>query len=119
MAQGRRPRKIGLQHPDDEIACRSCGPSFARTVSRILRVDYAGEYGAVRICGAQIFVAKRLHCAVVPFLVETIAHERRHAAIFRELMWPRGTRPCHAMPLWGLGGTALGLFTGCSAPTPS
>lgn len=56
-------------------------PSFSRTVSRILRVDYAGEYGAVRIYGAQIFVARRLHRAVVPFLVETIAHERRHAAL--------------------------------------
>jgi demethoxyubiquinone hydroxylase (CLK1/Coq7/Cat5 family) len=41
-------------------------PSFSRTVSRILRVDYACEYGAVRIYGAQIFVAKRLHCAVCP-----------------------------------------------------
>ena len=85
---------------------------FNRTVAQILRVNYAGEYGAIRIYGAQIFVAKRLHPAVVPFLVETVAHERRHAAKFRELMWPRGTRPCYAIPLWGLGGTALGLLTG-------
>lgn len=87
-------------------------PSFSRTVSRILRVNHAGEYGAIRIYGAQIFVARRLHPAVVPFLVETVAHERRHAATFRELMWPRGTRPCRAMPLWGIGGALLGLFTG-------
>jgi 3-demethoxyubiquinol 3-hydroxylase len=87
-------------------------PSFSRTVSRILRVNYAGECGAIRIYGAQIFVARRLHPSVVPFLVETIAHERRHAATFRELMWPRGTRPCRAMPVWGAGGTLLGLFTG-------
>ncbi len=81
-------------------------------MSRILRVNYAGEYGAIRIYGAQIAVARRLHTAVVPFLEETLAHERRHAASFRELMWPRGTRPCRAMPLWGIGGTLLGLFTG-------
>ena len=87
-------------------------PSFSRTVSRILRVNYAGEYGAIRIYGAQIFVARRLHPAVVPFLVETLSHERRHAATFRELMWPRGTRPCRAMPVWGMGGTLLGLLTG-------
>jgi len=87
-------------------------PSFSRIVSRILRVDYAGEYGAIRIYGAQIFVARRFHPAVVPFLVETVAHERRHAATFRELMWPRGTRPCRAMPVWGMGGTLLGLLTG-------
>lgn len=86
-------------------------PSFSRTVSRILRVNHAGEYGAVRIYGAQIAVARRLRPSLLPFLEETIAHERRHAALFRELMWPRGTRPCCVLPLWGLGGTALGLFT--------
>lgn len=86
-------------------------PSFARTVSRILRVNHAGEVGAIRIYAAQIFVARRLRPDAVPFLEDTIAHERRHAATFRELMWPRGTRPCNVLPLWGLGGTALGLFT--------
>lgn len=86
-------------------------PSFERTVSRILRVDHAGEYGAIRIYGAQIAVARLLHPEILPFLTETIAHERRHAAVFRALMQPRGTRSCYALPLWGMGGTALGLFT--------
>ncbi len=94
----------------------AAGPSFERTVSRILRVDHAGEYGAIRIYGAQIRVARLLHPQVLPFLTETIAHERRHAAVFRELMRPRGTRSCYALPLWGMGGTALGLFTGLLGP---
>lgn len=94
-------------------------PSFSRIVSRILRVDYAGEYGAIRIYGAQIFVARRLHPTVVPFLVETADHERRHAATFRELMWPRGTRPCRAMPVWGVGGTCSVFSPGSSASTRS
>jgi ubiquinone biosynthesis monooxygenase Coq7 len=87
-------------------------PSFARTVSRILRVNHAGEVGAIRIYAAQIFVARLLRPGVLPFLTETIAHERRHAAVFKALMAPRGTRSCYALPLWGIGGTALGLFTG-------
>lgn len=87
-------------------------PSFSRTVSRILRVNHAGEYGAIRIYAAQIWTAQLFHPSAVSFLSETIIHERRHAALFRELMWPRGTRPCNALPLWGCGGTVLGLITG-------
>jgi ubiquinone biosynthesis monooxygenase Coq7 len=85
---------------------------FRRTVKQILRVNHAGEYGAIRIYQAQIAMAHWRAPALLPFLRETLTHERAHLAEFRELMWPRGTRPCGAMPLWGLGGIALGLFTG-------
>ena len=85
---------------------------FRRTVKQILRVNHAGEYGAIRIYQAQIAMARWRAPALLPFLRETLTHERTHLAAFRELMWPRGTRPCGAMPLWGLGGIALGLFTG-------
>lgn len=32
----------------------------AITIRRILEVDHAGEFGAIRICGARITVARRL-----------------------------------------------------------
>lgn len=86
--------------------------AFRRTIKQILRVDHAGEYGAIRIYAAQIATARLTAPALLPFLRETLGHEREHLAAFRELMWPRGTYPCGAMPLWGLGGTMLGLFTG-------
>lgn len=89
---------------------------FGRTVAQILRVNYAGEYGAIRIYRAQIAVARLLYPAVAAFLEETVAHEVRHAARFRGLMPARATRPCGATPLWGLGGTALGLLTGLMGP---
>lgn len=85
--------------------------SYRRTVRQILRVNHAGEYGAIRIYQAQIFIARLLDRNAIPFLEETLRHERRHLAAFRELMLPRGTRPCGAMPLWGLGGWALGCIT--------
>lgn len=87
------------------------GRAFRRTVKQILRVNHAGEYGAIRIYQAQIAMAHWRAPALLPFLRETLGHERTHLSAFRELMWPRGTRPCRAMPLWGLGGLALGLFT--------
>src|ERR1700691_2161471 len=84
---------------------------FRRTIKQILRVNHAGEYGAIRIYQAQIVVARLRQRAIVAFLLETLSHEREHLAAFRELMWPRGTRPCGAVPLWGLGGAALGFVT--------
>ena len=85
---------------------------FARTVRQILRVNYAGEYAAIRIYGAQIAVSRRLNPGLLDFLTDTIGHERRHAARFLTLMPSRATRPCGATPLWGVAGAVLGLVTG-------
>ncbi|MEJ1968264.1 MAG: demethoxyubiquinone hydroxylase family protein [Rhizomicrobium sp.] len=88
------------------------GLLFNRTVRQILRVNYAGEYGAIRIYRAQIGVARLLYPAVAAFLEETVVHERLHANAFLGLMPARGTRPCAMTPFWGLGGALLGLLTG-------
>lgn len=85
--------------------------AFDRAVRQILRVNYAGEYGAIRIYDAQIAIARRLHPAVAGFLADTVVHERRHAGAFRALMPARRTRPCAMTPLWGIGGTLLGFST--------
>ncbi|WKL57046.1 demethoxyubiquinone hydroxylase family protein [Asticcacaulis sp. ZE23SCel15] len=82
-----------------------------KTISRILKVNHAGEYGAIRIYRAQIFVSKYLHKDLMAFLEETVSHEIDHCRMFREAMSARQSRPCYAMWLWGLGGTALGLIT--------
>ena len=54
------------------------------TVARILKVNHAGEHGAIRIYRAQAWVARRLYPDLVEFLEETLAHEIQHCAIFRE-----------------------------------
>jgi len=94
--------------PDPQIA-----PSAreALTIARILRVNHAGEYGAIRIYGAQIGVAKRWFPDVVPALSEMLSHEKQHRAAFFAAMPARGSRPCRIMQLWSLGGWLLGLLT--------
>jgi ubiquinone biosynthesis monooxygenase Coq7 len=82
-----------------------------RTISRILKVNHAGEYGAIRIYRAQLWMAHRLHPALVPFLEETLSHEIEHCRRFLAAMPSRGSRPCLTMWLWGLGGSALGIVT--------
>jgi ubiquinone biosynthesis monooxygenase Coq7 len=83
----------------------------ALTVRRILKVNHAGEHGAIRIYGAQIAVARWLYPDIVDELAEMRNHEIEHRRIFREAMPPRGARPCRVMTFWGLGGSVLGLIT--------
>ena len=95
----------------EAVGIAGTAPDYARTVRQILRVNYAGEYGAVRIYGAQIRLSRFLGRPEAAFLEETVAHERRHAAAFRGLMPARATWPCAMTPLWGIGGSLLGLLT--------
>ena len=81
------------------------------TVRRILKVNHAGEFGAIRIYGAQIAVARHLYPDIVPALKEMRGDEIDHCRLFREAMPARGARPCRIMSLWSLGGYVLGALT--------
>jgi ubiquinone biosynthesis monooxygenase Coq7 len=81
------------------------------TIARILKVNHAGEYGAIRIYRAQLWLARRLYPDVVAFLEETLGHEIEHCAMFRNAMPQRNARPCRIMTLWGNGGFVLGFLT--------
>jgi ubiquinone biosynthesis monooxygenase Coq7 len=86
-------------------------PRDGLTVARILRVNHAGEYGAIRIYSAQIAVASRLSPEVVPELQEMLRHEKQHCAAFFSAMPARRSRPCRIMALWSMGGSLLGVLT--------
>ena len=83
----------------------------ALTIARIVRVNHAGEYGAIRIYAAQIVVAARRCPDVVPALADMLAHERKHCAAFLAAMPERHSRPCRVMSLWSWGGALLGALT--------
>jgi 3-demethoxyubiquinol 3-hydroxylase len=100
-----RPRVQQQASPDAVNAAER------RTVARILKVNHAGEYGAIRIYRAQAWVARRLYPDVFPFLEQTLQHEIRHHALFQTAMRARGARPCRVMSLWGNGGQVLGFLT--------
>lgn len=82
-----------------------------QTVEQILRVDHAGECGAIRIYRSQIAVARWLHPECVADLSHMLEHELRHFQTFDTLMKQRGIRSCYALPLWMVGGWMLGTFT--------
>src|SRR5262249_134028 len=81
------------------------------TIQRILKVNHAGEYGAIRIYGAQIAIARRFYPDIVGILSDIRAHEIRHCWLFRDAMPYRSARPCRVMAFWSLGGFVLGLVT--------
>ncbi|WP_425963408.1 demethoxyubiquinone hydroxylase family protein [Rhizobium nepotum] len=83
----------------------------ALTVRRILKVNHAGEFGAIRIYGAQIWMARRLFPDIVPALHEMREDEIDHCRQFREAMPSRNARPCRVMAFWSLGGYLLGFLT--------
>lgn len=82
-----------------------------KTIARILKVNHAGEYSAIRIYKAQLFVARLMYPDLSKFLSETLRHEIEHCEKFRILMPSRTARSCRIMSLWGLGGYALGTMT--------
>ena len=84
-------------------------PDREETVARIIRVDQAGEYGAVRIYAGQRAFLRR--GAAADAVDEMAAKEAEHLAAFNRLVAERGIRPTALMPLWHVAGYALGAAT--------
>lgn len=81
-------------------------------IANILRVDHAGEYGAIRIYQAQRLLAGRRAPDLLAFLDHALEDERRHRDTFERLMRERDIVPCRTLAFWGAGGFLLGLCTG-------
>jgi len=81
------------------------------TVRRILKVNHAGETGAINIYAAQISVARRFFPQIIPDLDEMRRDEVEHCRLFRDAMPARSAKPCRVMALWSLGGYVLGFCT--------
>ena len=84
-------------------------PSDAELVERILRVDHAGEYGAVRIYEGQLAVLGARGAGAV--IRRMAAQEQRHLDAFNRLLPQRQVRPTVLSPLWHVAGFALGAAT--------
>jgi len=81
-------------------------PSPAETVERMIRVDHAGEYGAVRIYEGQLAVLGK--SAAAGIVREMAEQERKHLERFEKLVVERRVRPTALTPLWHVAGYALG-----------
>jgi 3-demethoxyubiquinol 3-hydroxylase len=84
----------------------------AVNAGRIIKVNHAGEHGAVNIYAGQIVMAKLRAPSLLFELAEFKAHEERHRAIFARELKRRGLPRCRSYWLCGLGGYVLGFLTG-------
>lgn len=84
-------------------------PTPAQLVDQIIRVDHAGEYGAVRIYEGQLAVLGKEKSA--PLIEHMLDQERHHLRTFDDLIAERRVRPTALLPLWHAAGFALGAAT--------
>lgn len=79
---------------------------------KMIKVDHAGENGAVNIYRGQRVIAKLFHPNLVANLIEFQKHEEQHREIFRHYLDSKNIRRCISYHACGLGGLILGLATG-------
>ena len=77
----------------------------------MIRVDHAGEYGAVRIYEGQLAVLGNRKNRTVDAIRHMAEQEQEHLKRFDELVNQRRVRPTALQPVWQVAGFALGAAT--------
>lgn len=78
-------------------------------IDEMIRVDYAGEYGAVRIYQGQgAFTSNVLDKRLIGHMLE---QEQNHLDYFKDQMLKNNVRPSFFMPLWHIFGYGLGAVS--------
>lgn len=97
--RGKRPAPPGISRSQDTEA--------------MIRVDHAGEYGAVRIYEGQLAVlgARAGTKKATQAIRKMARQERDHLKAFDALVNARHVRPTALTPLWHVAGFALGAAT--------
>ncbi|HEY2070942.1 MAG TPA: demethoxyubiquinone hydroxylase family protein [Rhizomicrobium sp.] len=95
MSRKTRPQEPGVPRNND--------------TDSMIRVDHAGEYGAVRIYEGQLAVLGNTPAGDV--IRKMAAQEQRHLQTFDTLINERHVRPTALEPVWRVAGFALGAAT--------
>ena len=82
-------------------------------IAAMIRVDHAGEYGAVRIYEGQlaVFAADKSKAKTVAAIRHMAKQEEEHLNAFDALINERRVRPTALEPVWRAAGFALGAAT--------
>jgi len=84
-----------------------------KTLEEILRVDHAGERGAIKIYEGQLLALKTIkQDENLKNIVEKMReHEKEHLEYFEKEIQKRKIKPTYMLPLWDVMGVALGFGT--------
>jgi len=84
-----------------------------KTLEEIIRVDHAGERGAIKIYEGQLLALKTIkHDENLKDIIEDMKeHEKEHLKYFEKEIKKRKIKPTYFLPLWDVMGVALGFGT--------
>ncbi len=84
-----------------------------KTLEEIIRVDHAGERGAIKIYEGQLLALKTIKKDedLKNIVEEMKEHEKEHLEYFEKEIQKRKIKPTYMLPLWDVMGVALGFGT--------
>ena len=84
-----------------------------KTLEEIIRVDHAGERGAIKIYEGQLLALKTIKqdASLKSTIEEMKEHEKEHLEYFEKEIQKRKIKPTYLLPLWDVMGVALGFGT--------
>ena len=84
-----------------------------KTLEEIIRVDHAGERGAIKIYEGQLLALKTIKQdeKLKNIIEEMKEHEKEHLEYFEQEIQKRKIKPTYLLPLWDIMGVSLGFGT--------
>jgi len=84
-----------------------------KTLEEIIRVDHAGERGAIKIYEGQLLALKTIKQddGLKNIIEDLKEHEKEHLEYFEKEIQKRKIKPTYMLPLWDVMGVALGFGT--------
>ena len=84
-----------------------------KILEEIIRVDHAGERGAIKIYEGQLLALKTIKQdeKLKDIIEEMKDHEKEHLEFFEKEIQKRNMKPTYFLPLWDLMGISLGFGT--------
>ena len=84
-----------------------------KVLEEIIRVDHAGERGAIKIYEGQLLALKTIiqNEKLKDTIEEMKEHEKEHLEYFEKEIQKRKIKPTYFLPLWDIMGVALGFST--------
>ena len=84
-----------------------------KILEEIIRVDHAGERGAIKIYEGQLLALKTIKQdeKLKEIIEEMKDHEKEHLEYFEKEIQKRKIKPTYFLPLWDLMGVTLGFGT--------
>ena len=82
-----------------------------KILEEIIRVDHAGERGAIKIYEGQLLALKTIKQddSLKDKIEEMKEHEKEHLEFFEKEIYKRKIKPTYLLPLWDLMGVSLGF----------